>query len=119
MWWNLFRLNRELRCTEKKGKYRNSRPPTDNVKALLLFAYTFLAKDVTAALENVGLDAYVGYLHRDRPGRASLALDVMEELCGVIANRFVLKVINKKIVNAKDFIQKENIVSMYMGNGLK
>lgn len=89
-------------------KTRNRRPPTDNVNALLSLAYTLLAKDVSAALENVGLDAYVGYLHRDRPGRASLALDVMEELRGVIADRFVLKLINKKIITGKDFFAKEN-----------
>ncbi|KOS60310.1 type I-C CRISPR-associated endonuclease Cas1 [Lysinibacillus agricola] len=87
---------------------RNRRPPTDNVNALLSLAYTLLASDVTSALETVGLDAYVGYLHRDRPGRASLALDVMEELRGVMADRFVLKMINKKMMQSTDFVQKEN-----------
>ncbi|GLC88904.1 type I-C CRISPR-associated endonuclease Cas1c [Lysinibacillus piscis] len=100
-------------------KTRNRRPPTDNVNALLSFTYTLLAKDVSAALENVGLDAYVGYLHRDRPGRASLALDVMEELRGVVADRFVLKLINKKIVTAKDFIQKENGAVLLTEDGRK
>lgn len=89
-------------------KNRNRRPPTDKVNALLSLAYTLLASDVTAALETVGLDAYVGFLHRDRPGRASLALDVMEELRGVMADRFVLKMINKKIMQTSDFVQKEN-----------
>lgn len=89
-------------------KNRNRRPPTDNVNALLSLAYTLLASDVTAALEAVGLDAYVGYLHRDRSGRASLALDVMEELRGVMADRFVLKMINKKMMQTTDFVQKEN-----------
>jgi len=89
-------------------KNRNRRPPTDKVNALLSLAYTLLASDVAAALETVGLDAYVGFLHRDRPGRASLALDVMEELRGVMADRFVLKMINKKIMQTSDFIQKEN-----------
>jgi CRISPR-associated protein Cas1 len=89
-------------------KNRNKRPPLDNVNALLSFSYTLLANDMKSALESVGLDAYVGFLHRDRPGRASLALDVMEELRGVFADRFVLSLINKKIVNQKGFTQKEN-----------
>ncbi|WP_019415304.1 type I-C CRISPR-associated endonuclease Cas1c [Paenisporosarcina sp. TG20] len=87
---------------------RNKRPPLDNVNALLSFSYTLLSNDMKSALESVGLDAYVGFLHRDRPGRASLALDVMEELRGVYADRFVLSLINKKIVNEKGFTQKEN-----------
>lgn len=87
---------------------RSRRPPLDNVNAMLSFAYSLLANDVTSALEGVGLDAYVGFLHRDRPGRASLALDVMEELRGVYADRFVLTLINKKIVNKDDFLKKEN-----------
>ncbi|WP_062354245.1 type I-C CRISPR-associated endonuclease Cas1c [Bacillus kwashiorkori] len=87
---------------------RNRRPPTDNVNAMLSFAYTLLANDTASALEAVGLDAYVGYLHRDRPGRASLALDVMEELRGVYADRFVLSLINKRVVNKDDFVKKEN-----------
>ncbi|MED3824908.1 type I-C CRISPR-associated endonuclease Cas1c [Priestia flexa] len=87
---------------------RSRRPPLDNVNAMLSFAYTLLASDVTAAIEGVGLDAYVGFLHRDRPGRASLALDVMEELRGTYADKFVLSLINKKVVQPKDFVQKEN-----------
>ena len=87
---------------------RTRRPPLDNVNAMLSFVYTLLAKDVAAALETVGLDAYVGFLHRDRPGRVSLALDLMEELRGVVADRLVLSMINKKILNKNDFIQKEN-----------
>jgi CRISPR-associated protein Cas1 len=87
---------------------RNRRPPLDNVNAMLSFAYTLLANDTAAALEGVGLDAYVGFLHRDRPGRVSLALDVMEELRSVYADKFVLSLINKKIMNKDDFLQKEN-----------
>lgn len=87
---------------------RTRRPPLDNVNALLSFAYTLLSNDMKSALESVGLDAYVGFLHRDRPGRASLALDMMEELRGVYADRFVLSLINKKIVNGKGFYVKEN-----------
>ncbi|WP_107943242.1 type I-C CRISPR-associated endonuclease Cas1c [Metasolibacillus fluoroglycofenilyticus] len=100
-------------------KTRNRRPPTDNINALLSFIYTLLAKDVSAALETVGLDAYVGFLHRDRPGRASLALDVMEELRGVIADRFVLKVINKKMLDEKDFIRKEDGAVLLTDEGRK
>lgn len=87
---------------------RNKRPPLDNVNAMLSFVYTLLAHDVAAALETVGLDPYVGFLHRDRPGRISLALDLMEELRPVYADRFVLSLINKREVNSEGFTQKEN-----------
>lgn len=87
---------------------RSRRPPLDNVNAMLSFSYTLLANDVAAALESVGLDAYVGFLHRDRPGRASLALDVMEELRGIYTDRFVLSLINKRIMNKDHFLKKEN-----------
>ena len=87
---------------------RNKRPPLDNVNAMLSFVYTLLAHDVAAALETVGLDPYVGFLHRDRPGRISLALDMMEELRSVYADRFVISLINKREVNAGGFTQKEN-----------
>ncbi|MGI6727228.1 MAG: type I-C CRISPR-associated endonuclease Cas1c [Anaerovoracaceae bacterium] len=88
--------------------YRNKRPPLDNVNAMLSFVYTLLAHDVAAALETVGLDPYVGFLHRDRPGRISLALDLMEELRSVYADRFVISLVNKKEIKANGFIQKEN-----------
>lgn len=87
---------------------RNKRPPLDNVNAMLSFVYTLLAHDVAAALETVGLDPYVGFLHRDRPGRVSLALDMMEELRSVYADRFVISLINKREINSKRFTQKEN-----------
>lgn len=87
---------------------RNRRPPLDNVNALLSLVYTLLASDVGAALETVGLDAYVGFLHRDRPGRMSLALDMMEELRSVCGDRFVLSLINKKQIKASDFVKKES-----------
>ena len=88
--------------------YRNKRPPLDNVNAMLSFVYTLLANNVTAALETVGLDPYVGFLHRDRPGRVSLALDMMEELRPVCADRFAISLINKREINAGGFTQKEN-----------
>ncbi|MBO0992573.1 type I-C CRISPR-associated endonuclease Cas1c [Bacillus sp. SD088] len=100
-------------------KFRSRRPPLDNVNAMLSFAYTLLANDVASALEGVGLDAYVGFLHRDRPGRVSLALDVMEELRGVYADRFVLSLINKKVINKSDFIKKENGAMIMTDDGRK
>lgn len=87
---------------------RNKRPPMDNVNALLSFVYTLLTNSIVSALETVGLDPYVGYLHTERPGRASLALDLIEELRPVLADRFVISLINKKIVNAKAFKKQEN-----------
>ena len=87
---------------------RSKRPPMDNVNALLSFVYTLLTNTITSALEAVGLDPYVGYLHTDRPGRASLSLDLIEELRPVLADRFVLSLINKRIVNGKNFSKKEN-----------
>ena len=86
---------------------RNRRPPLDNVNAMLSFVYTLLNNQITSALEVVGLDPYVGFMHTDRPGRTSLSLDLIEELRAVMADRFVLSLINKKIVNGKNFTQKE------------
>lgn len=82
---------------------RNRRPPTDAVNAMLSFAYTLLASECRHALEIVGLDSYVGFLHTDRPGRASLALDLMEELRPHFADRFVLSLINRNEVAETDF----------------
>lgn len=87
---------------------RNRRPPLDNVNAMLSFAYSLLANDCASALESVGLDAYVGFLHRDRPGRTSLALDLMEELRPCMADRFVLTVINNRLLCGSDFEKYEN-----------
>ena len=87
---------------------RNKRPPLDNVNAMLSCVYTLLTNQIASALETVGLDPYVGYLHTGRPGRVSLALDLIEEFRAVYADRFVLSLINKKIVNGKNFSRKEN-----------
>ena len=87
---------------------RSRRPPLDNINALLSFAYTMLARDCAAALTAVGLDPYVGFLHRPRPGRQSLALDLMEELRTVYADRFVLSCVNQKILTAKDLQRQES-----------
>lgn len=87
---------------------RSKRPPTDNLNALLSFLYTLLAHDVQSALETVGLDPYVGFLHRDRPGRASLALDIMEEFRAFLVDRLALSLINRKQITAKGFTTKES-----------
>jgi CRISP-associated protein Cas1 len=86
---------------------RSRRPPLDNLNALLSFLYTLLCHDVVAALEAVGLDPAVGFLHRDRPGRPSLALDLMEELRAFLADRLALSLINLQQIRAADFEQKE------------
>ncbi len=87
---------------------RSKRPPEDRVNSLLSFAYTLLANDIAAALETVGLDPYVGFMHRDRPGRASLANDLIEELRAPVADRFVLSLINRKQLQSNDFEINEN-----------
>lgn len=89
-------------------KERSRRPPRDNMNALLSFLYTLLAHDMQSALESVGLDPYVGFLHRDRPGRASLALDLIEELRPYLADRLALSLINRKQINGKGFLGKVN-----------
>jgi CRISPR-associated protein Cas1 len=86
---------------------RSRRPPLDNVNALLSFLYTLLVHDCGAALETVGLDPAVGFLHRDRPGRPSLALDLMEELRPVIADRVALTLINRQQVGPEGFRRTE------------
>lgn len=87
---------------------RNRRPPIDYINALLSFLYTLLTHEVVAALESIGLDPQVGFLHRERPGRPSLALDVMEELRPHFADRLAVTLINRNQISAKGFIMKEN-----------
>lgn len=87
---------------------RNRRPPMDPVNALLSFTYTILGHEITGALESAGLDPAVGFLHALRPGRASLALDLLEELRAPLADRFVLSLINLGTITERDFAQKEN-----------
>ena len=87
---------------------RNRRPPLDNVNCLLSFLYTLLMHDVRSALESVGLDPAVGFLHRDRPGRYSLALDIMEEFRPFLADRLSLSLINLCQVQGKGFNKKES-----------
>ncbi|SHK60013.1 type I-C CRISPR-associated endonuclease Cas1c [Fibrobacter sp. UWEL] len=89
-------------------KSRNRRPPMDRINAMLSYAYSILALDIRSALECVGLDPYVGFLHVDRPGRPSLALDLMEEFRAPIADRLVLSLVNLKQVNSKGFKVQPN-----------
>jgi len=89
-------------------KERSRRPPLDNLNALLSFLYTLLTGEAGSALETVGLDPYVGFLHQDRPGRPSLALDLVEELRPVFADRLALSLINRKQIVGKGFVQKES-----------
>jgi CRISPR-associated protein Cas1 len=87
---------------------RTRRPPLDKVNALLSFIYALLSGDCRSALQGVGLDPYVGFLHVDRPGRSSLALDLVEEFRAAIADRFVLTLINTGMVNKSHFEEREN-----------
>ena len=100
-----------LITAQKEGfffKERSRRPPLDNLNALLSFFYTLLVHDVAAALEGVGLDPAVGFLHRDRPGRPSLALDLMEEFRPILADRLVLNLINRRQISMKGFKTTES-----------
>lgn len=91
---------------------RTRRPPSDRVNAMLSFLYSMLANDLRSACEATGLDAAVGFLHRDRPGRPSLALDLMEEFRPVLVDRLVLSLINRGQVKAGGFIEDP-------GNGVR
>lgn len=93
-----------IRNTEFSFSVRSRRPPLDTVNALLSFLYAMLGHDCRSALESVGLDPHVGFLHADRPGRASLALDLMEEFRPVLADRLVLSLINRRQLTPKDFV---------------
>lgn len=107
---------------QKKEFYfsvRSKRPPLDNVNALLSFSYSLCTSMCTSALEAVGLDPYVGFMHTDRPGRRSLALDLVEEFRAWFCDRFVLMLINKKVVNADNFEKRENGAVMLNEKGRK
>jgi len=86
---------------------RSRRPPLDNINCLLSFLYTLLMHDVRGALESVGLDPAVGFLHRDRPGRPGLALDLMEEFRPVLADRLALSLVNLGVVKKNGFRKTE------------
>ena len=85
---------------------RSRRPPLDKVNALLSFSYSLLTNEIASALQGVGLDPYVGFLHTDRPGRLSLALDILEEFRAWWCDRFVLTLINRKQIGPTDFIEE-------------
>lgn len=98
---------------------RNRRPPLDNINAILSFAYTVLAGECANALSSVGLDPYVGFMHGDRPGRTSLALDMMEELRPVLADRFILTLINTKAIQATHFQKQKDHAVLLTDDGRK
>ncbi len=98
---------------------RNRRPPLDPVNALLSFLYALLTADIRSALESVGLDPAVGYLHVDRPGRPGLALDLIEEFRPFFADRLALSLINRKQLSAKDFRAIENGACLLTDEGRK
>lgn len=98
---------------------RNRRPPLDNVNAMLSFLYAVLANDCADALEGVGLDSYVGFMHTDKPGRKSLALDLMEELRAPLVDRLVLTLINQRQITGDDFIKEESGAVRFTSDGRK
>lgn len=98
---------------------RSRRPPMDAINAMLSFAYALLASDMRAALESVGLDPAVGYLHTDRPGRPSLALDLMEEFRPFFADRLVLSLVNRRQLSRKDFRTLDNGATLLTDEGRK
>lgn len=99
--------------------HRNRRPPIDEMNAMLSLGYGLLRVKVESALQTVGLDPYVGFFHTDRPGRASLSLDLMEELRCYMVDRFVISIINRKQVDPNDFIKKENGAVLFCEEGFK
>jgi len=98
---------------------RNRRPPLDRVNAVLSFVYTLLVHDCRSALEGVGLDPYVGFLHTDRPGRPSLALDLMEEFRSFLADRLTLSLINRQQIKPGDFDHSESGAVLMNDDGRK
>ena len=107
---------------QQKGDFvfsgRNRRPPRDPINAMLSFVYAVMLQDCVSALEGVGLDSYVGFLHRDRPGRQSLGLDLLEEFRAALADRLVLSMINLQQVKTEDFKVSEN-GAVLLGDKLK
>lgn len=97
-------FNELLRSKDFIFNGRVRRPPTDPVNALLSLIYSLVTQECISALQGVGLDPFVGFLHKDRPGRASLALDLLEEFRAPWADRLVLTLINRKQVQVSDFV---------------
>ncbi len=98
---------------------RNKRPPLDRINAMLSFGYSLLANDCAGALEGAGLDSYVGFLHRDRPGRKSLALDLMEEMRACMVDRFVLTLVNNRQIKKEHFRTSESGAVEFTEDGRK
>lgn len=98
---------------------REKRPPCDPVNAMLSFCYAIFANECASALSSVGLDPYVGFMHTDRPGRKSLALDLMEEFRSIVCDRFVISLINLRQISAEDFIVKENGAVLFRDDAKK
>lgn len=91
---------------------RNRRPPRDEINAMLSFVYTLITNEMVSALETVGLDPYLGFMHAIRPGRPSLALDLIEEFRGYLGDRLVLSLINRRQIKRNDFIKQGDTVIM-------
>jgi len=87
---------------------RSRRPPLDRMNALLSFLYVLLTNETRSALEGLGLDPYVGFLHKDRPGRPSLALDIMEEFRPLLCDRLALNLVNRRQIDSSGFLIKES-----------
>jgi CRISPR-associated protein Cas1 len=103
LYFSLFNLLIRSPDEDMRFSGRSRRPPLDPVNALLSFLYTLLTHDCRSAAESVGLDPAVGFLHRDRPGRPSLALDLMEEMRPIMADRLALSLINRRQLRSRDF----------------
>lgn len=114
-------LNSLINVTAKEFEFtkRSRRPPLDPINALLSFAYTLLAHDVRSACEATGLDVQVGFLHKDRPGRPGMALDLMEEFRPFLADRMVLSLINRQQIQPRDFELRESGAVYLNENGRK
>ena len=110
----VLRQKNSFRFTE-----RTRRPPMDRINAMLSFAYVLLANECASALLSVGLDPYVGFFHVDRPGRKSLALDLMEELRSIYADRFVLTMINNQVIKEDDFIIQDTGAVLFKDDAKK
>ncbi len=92
--------------------HRRRRPPTDPINAMLSLGYTLLSHQVASAIQVVGLDPYIGFLHQPRYGRPSLALDLMEEFRPIIADSVVLNVVNHRILTAQDFEEELGVIHL-------
>lgn len=119
---NYFSCFDEMILNQKEDfrfEIRSRRPPLNPINAMLSYIYSILSNDVASALESVGLDSYAGFMHTDRPGRISLALDLVEELRAPIADRFVLSLINMNQIKRNDFSYEDNGVVLIKDDSRK